>query len=73
MHDCKPMDTLVDRNLSLNLNMCPKLPEEKEQMFKVPYFSAIGSLMYAMMCTRPNICYVVGLASRFQSNLGIKH
>ena len=29
--------------------------------------------MYAMMCTRLDICYVVGLASRFQSNPGIKH
>ena len=42
-------------------------------MSKVPYSSAIGSLMYAMMCTHPKICYVVGLASRFQYNLDIKH
>ena len=73
MHDCKPMDTLVERNLSLSLDMCPKLPEEKEKMSKVPYSSAIRSMMYAMMCTRSDICYVVGLASRFQSNPGIKH
>ena len=73
MRDCKPMDTLVKRNLSLILDMCPKLPKEKEQMSKVPYSSAIRSLIYAMMCTRPNICYVVGLASRFQSNPSIKH
>ena len=37
MHDCKLMDTLVERNLSLSLDMCPKSPEEKEQMSKVPY------------------------------------
>ena len=73
MHDCKPMDTLVERNLSFGLDMCPKLPEEKEKMSKIPYSRAIGSLMYAMLCTCPNICYVVGLASRFQSNPGIKH
>ena len=73
MHDGKPMDTLIERNLSLSLDMCPKSPEEKEQMSKVPYSSAIESLMYAMMCTRSDICYVVGLASRFQSNPGIKH
>ena len=73
MHDCKPMDTTVERNLSLSLDMCPKSLEEKEQMSKVPYSSAIGSLKYAMMCTRPDICYVVRLASRFQSNPGIKH
>ena len=53
--------------------MCPKTPEEKEKMSIVPYASAVGSLMYAMMCTRPDICYVVGLISRFQSNPGQKH
>ena len=59
MYDCKPIDTLVERNLSLSLDMCLKSPEEKEQMSKVPYSSAIGSLMYAMMCTCSDICYVV--------------
>ena len=29
MHDCKPMDAPVERNLSLSLDMCPKTPEEK--------------------------------------------
>ena len=73
MHDCKPMDTPIERNLSLNLDMCPQLVEEKEQMSKASYSSAIHSLMYAMMCKRPDICYVIGLASRFQSDPGMKH
>ena len=60
MHDCKPMDTPVERNLNLSIDMCPKSPEEKEKMSKVPYSNVIGSLMYAMMCTRPDICYVFG-------------
>ena len=33
-----------------------------------PYASAIKSLMYAMICTRPNICYAVDMVSRYQSN-----
>ena len=73
MHDCKPMDTPVERNLILSLDMCPKTSEEKAQMSKIPYSGVVGSLMYAMICTHPSICYVVGLASRFQFNPGIKH
>ena len=42
-------------------------------MMKVPYASAIGSLMYAMVCTRPDIGYVVGVVSRFMSNLDKEH
>ena len=53
--------------------MCPKTDLDKKQMERVPYASAIGSLMYVMMCTRPDICYAVGLVSRFQSNPGEKH
>ncbi|XP_075103659.1 secreted RxLR effector protein 161-like [Nicotiana tabacum] len=42
-------------------------------MKAVPYASVVGSLMYAMLCTRPDICFVVGVVSRFQSNLGREH
>ena len=73
MHDFKPMDTLFEKNLSLSLDVCPETPNEKEKMSKVPYSSIVNSLMYAMMCTHPDICYVVGLISRFQSNSGLKH
>ena len=39
---------------------------------QVPYASVVRSLMYAMLCTRPDICYSVGMVSRYQSNLGPK-
>jgi len=42
-------------------------------MFTVPYASAIGSLMYAMVCTRLNIGHTVGVVSKFMSNLGKTH
>ncbi len=48
----------------------PKSDAEKEYMAKVPYASAIGSLMYAMVCTRPDIAHAVGVVSRFASNPG---
>ena len=40
---------------------------------KVPYASTVGSLMYAMLCTRPDICYLVDMVSQYQSNPGLKH
>ncbi|XP_075083266.1 secreted RxLR effector protein 161-like [Nicotiana tabacum] len=42
-------------------------------MKSVPYASAVGSLMYAMLCTRPDICFVVGIVSKFQFNPGREH
>ena len=42
-------------------------------MRQIPYASTVGSLMYAMLCTRPNICYSIGMVSRYQSNPRPKH
>ncbi|CAL5374326.1 unnamed protein product [Camellia sinensis] len=73
MQSCKPIDTPVAKGESLSLDMGPKTQEENEKMARVPYANAVGSLMYAMMCTRPDICYAVGLVSRYQSNPGRAH
>ena len=51
----------------------PKTLEEENMIRKVPYASAVASLMYVMLCTRLDICYSVGMVSRYQSNLGPKH
>ena len=50
-----------------------KTQEEVDMMRQVPYASAVGSLMYVMLCTRPDICYSVGMVNRYQSNPGPKH
>ena len=47
----------------LSSNQRPKTNAEIERMRGIPYASAMVSLMYAMMCTRPDICFVVGMVS----------
>ena len=42
-------------------------------MQKIPYASAVGSLMYTQVCTRPDIAFVVGVLGRYLSNPGIQH
>src|SRR4030043_1292207 len=39
----------------------------------IPYAFSIGSIMYAMMCTRPDVCLAICLAGRYQSNPGVDH
>ncbi|RVW85792.1 Retrovirus-related Pol polyprotein from transposon TNT 1-94 [Vitis vinifera] len=57
----------------LSKEQCPKTPQDEEKMRRVPYASVVGSLMYAMLCTRPDICFAVGVVSRYQSNPGLDH
>ena len=59
--------------IPLSKYQCPKTLEAKEHMQSVPYASTVGSLMYAMLCARPDICFEVGMVSRYQSNLGLEH
>ena len=73
MHACKPIDTPITKTEALSHRLCPETPLEKEQMKKVPYANAVGSLMYAMLCTRPDTCFVVGMVSRYQSNPRLAH
>ncbi|XP_052485142.1 secreted RxLR effector protein 161-like [Gossypium raimondii] len=42
-------------------------------MKKIPYASAVGSLMYAQVCTRPDITYNIGMLGRYLSDPGIDH
>ncbi|KAA0053328.1 gag/pol protein [Cucumis melo var. makuwa] len=48
---------------------CSKKPQEVGDMRNIPYAFVVGSLMYATLCTRPDISYSVGMVSRYQSNL----
>ena len=58
---------------SLSSNQRPKTNDKIERMREIFYASAVGSLMYAMLCTRPDICFVVGMVSKYQSEPGEEH
>ena len=58
---------------SLSGNQRPKIHVEIERIRGIPYASAVGSLMYAILCTRPDICFVVGMVSRYQSDPSKEH
>ena len=59
--------------LKLSAEENPTSDDEKVEMAKVPYASAVGSLIYAMVATRPDIAFAVGVVSRYMANPGKKH
>eukprot|EP00253_Pinus_taeda_P027936 PITA_27936 len=73
MHNAKPVSTPFASHFKLSKEMCPKTQEDMDYMSKVPYASAVGSLMYAMVCTRPDIAHAVGVVSRYMTNPGKEH
>ena len=70
MHDSKKGYLPFRYGITLSKDQWPKTPEEIESMKTVSYALTVGSFMYTMFCTRPDICFVVDMISRYQSNLG---
>ena len=73
MNEAKLVSTPLGSHFKLNKEQSPKTEEKMDHMSKVPYASAIGSLMYAMVCTRPEIAHAVGVVSKFMSRPGKQH
>ena len=73
MADAKPVGSTLPTNCKLSGKQSPKTKVDKGEMMKIPYASAVGSLMYAMVCTQPNIGYAIGVINRFMSNPGREH
>jgi hypothetical protein len=65
--DVKPV------NIRLTSAQAPATTAEHAQMAHAPYHEVVGSLMYVMLTTRPDIAYVVQTVSRFATNPGPTH
>jgi hypothetical protein len=63
----------MSHGVSLSKAGCPSNEIDMRRMSRIPYASAIGSIMYAMLCTRPDVSYALSMTSRFQSNPGESH
>ena len=73
MSSCSPGETPVAKGDKFSLSQCPKNDLEIKEMQKIPYASAVGSLMYAQVCTRLDIAFIVGMLGRYLSNPGMDH
>ena len=58
----------VPRGSPLSVTQSPATAKDREEMASKPYTSAIGSIMYAMLSTRPDVALAISLTNRFQSN-----
>ena len=73
MLDAKPVSTPLANHFRLSSSQCPRNEEEIENMSKIPYASAVGCLMYVMVCTRPDLAHAVSTVSRYMANPGREH
>ena len=70
MEESKAVSTPIGAHFKL---VAVKAGEDCVDTDQVPYLSAVGSIMYAMVGTRPDVSYALGLVSRFMSKPGSMH
>jgi len=73
MEECKPIGTPLDVNSKLLKLMEEKFQGIQEEIQGIPYKAAMGSLMYAMVGTRPDLAFLVSMVSQFMSRAGPSH
>nr|AAL83352.1 Putative polyprotein [Oryza sativa Japonica Group]AAN04499.1 Putative polyprotein [Oryza sativa Japonica Group]AAP51930.1 retrotransposon protein, putative, Ty1-copia subclass [Oryza sativa Japonica Group] len=65
MQDSKKGFLSMSHGINLGKNRCPQMTDERSKMSVIPYALAIGSIMYAMLCTRPDVSYALSATSRY--------
>ena len=73
MEEAKKGFLPMSHGINLSKTQCPATTDERERMKKIKYASAIGSIMYAMICTRPDVSYALSVTSRYQADYGESH
>ena len=63
----------VRHGVQISKEHSTKTLEDRALMEKISYASAIGSIMYAMLCTRPDVAYALSVMRRFQANIGERY
>lgn len=63
----------MGHGITLSKTQCPVEPKDVERMKSIPYASVVGSIMYAMMYTRPDVSYALSMTSCYQANTGESH
>ena len=70
MQNTKPVTAPLATHFRLSSALCPQSDEEVDYMSRVPYSSVVGSLMYDMVCSCPDLAYAI---NRYMAKLGKEH
>lgn len=73
LDNAKSVSVPLAQHFRLSKEQSPKNDEERIEMLKIPYSNAVGSLMYSMTCTRPDLAFAMSVISRYMSDPGKSH
>jgi hypothetical protein len=65
MHKCNPTPAPIVKGVKFGKFQCPRNQYEIDEMKAVTYASAVDSLMYVQVCTRPDLAFVTRMIGRY--------
>ncbi|GKC25526.1 retrotransposon protein, putative, ty1-copia subclass [Tanacetum coccineum] len=65
LENSKKWNLPLHHGIKISKDLCPKTDEELDRMSQVLYASVVGSIMYAMTCTRPDVSFALSMVNRF--------
>ena len=68
MQDSKRGFLPMSHGITLSKTQCPNTKDQRDRISKITFASAIGSIMYAMLCTRLDVSYALSITSRYKSD-----
>ena len=63
----------VLQGMKLSKTQSPTTADDRERMKVIPYASGIGSIKYAMLCTRHIVYHALSLAMDYNFDIGVDH
>lgn len=73
MSNCSVGEVYVLKGDKFNQSQSPKNDIEKKAMTNKPYAFVVGSLMYALVCIRHDLSFIVSVIRRYQANPSLVH
>ena len=73
MQSCSSGKAPIVKGDKFSKSQCPQNDIERDHMKAVPYSLVVGSLMYAQVCTCPDIAFVVGVLGKYLSDHDQRH
>ena len=73
MEPSKKVFLPVLQGVKLSKTQSPTMAEDRKRMKVILHASAIGSIKYPMLCTRPVVCLAMSLARGYDSDPGVDY
>jgi hypothetical protein len=73
MQNAKPVSTPLAPHFKLSAKQCAETDADLEYMSRDSYSNVVGSLMYVMVCSRPDLSHAMSVVARYMSNPGKEH